>query len=168
MNEPAPLNDEDREDLVAFLDGELGGEAARAVEAKLHLDPAARAEAESLKRTWDLLDYLPRPQAPADFTHRTMEKLAPVRTKSVRLAIPGPRRRRPWFLGLVWAATLLLAVAGGYAGVSLLLPRDHGEQDLVRDLRLIENKRFYDHVDDLDFLRDLDQPDLFGDDAQGS
>ena len=40
-----------------------------------------------------------------------------------------------------------------------------GEKELVRDLRLIENKRFYDLVDDIDFLRQLDQPDLFGEET---
>jgi hypothetical protein len=34
----------------------------------------------------------------------------------------------------------------------------------VRDLRLIENKRLYDLVEDLEFLQALDDPDLFGDD----
>jgi anti-sigma factor RsiW len=167
MTLPNPLNEQERADLVAYLDGELAGEAARAVEARLQLDPSVRAEAESLRRTWDLLDYLPRPAAPLDFTHRTLEKLAPVRAQP-KAAPPAPRRGRRWLLGVGWAAAVLLAGAAGYAGVGLVAPRDRGDADVVRDLRLLDNKRYYDRCDDLDYLRDLDQPDLFGDDNTGS
>ena len=45
---------------------------------------------------------------------------------------------------------------------------DTTNEDLTRNLRVIENMRFYEHVDDLNFLKSLDQPDLFGDDASGS
>ncbi len=62
MADKQPLSEQEKADLVAYLDGELGGEAARSLEAKITLDPAARSEAETLKRTWDLLDYLPRPR----------------------------------------------------------------------------------------------------------
>jgi anti-sigma factor RsiW len=170
MTQQNPLNEQERADLVAYLDGELGGEAARAVEARLQLDPAVRAEAESLRRTWDLLDYLPKPAAPPDFTHRTLEKLAPVRAqpKAAATTPAAPRRGRRWLLGVAWAASVLLAAAAGYAGVGLFAPRDRGDADVVRDLRVLDNKRYYDHCDDLDFLRDLDQPDLFGDDTPGS
>jgi len=39
------------------------------------------------------------------------------------------------------------------------------DQQLVRDLRVIENHRLYEHVDDIQFLRELDDPDLFGEDS---
>jgi anti-sigma factor RsiW len=166
MSERDAQSEQQREELVAYLDGELTGQAARAVEAKLNHDPAARAEAESLKRTWDLLDFLPKPKAPTDFTNRTLAKLAPLRTQRSTASSP-PTGRRAWLLGVGWAAALLLAAAGGYAGVMWLGPRERGDQDLVRDLRLIENKRYYDRVDDLDFLRELDRSDLFRDDSRG-
>ena len=160
MSDKPPLSEQEKADLVAYLDGELGGEAARAVEARISLDPAVRAEAEALKRTWDLLDYLPRPEPSPSFTHRTLERLAPVRAK---LAVA--RKSRPWLVGAGWAAAVLAAVAAGYAGVGLAVkPAGSPDQDLTRDLRVIENKRYYDHVDDLDYLKLLDQPDLFGDD----
>ena len=57
-----PLKEEDREELVAYLDGELNEEAARQVEERISLDPKARAEADALKKAWDLLDYLPKPE----------------------------------------------------------------------------------------------------------
>lgn len=160
----SPLNENERADLVAFLDGELKGEAARSWEARLSLDSAARAEADALRRTWDLLDHLPRPEASVDFTHRTMERLAPVRPATLG-ARRGGRR-----LGLVvgWAASMALALGAGYLGGRAWTPREPGERELVRDLRVLENKRLYEAAGDIQFLRRLDHPDLFGDDGTGS
>jgi hypothetical protein len=169
MSNYPPLTPREREDLVAYLDGELTGEPARALEAKLSLNPEARAEAEALRRTWDLLDYLPRPEPSASFMEKTLSRALPVWS--------GPGKKssedtgRPWRIagfGVGWAAALALAAWGGYAGSNRLgrkppAPRGPGESELVRDLRLIENKRYYDLVEDLDFLRALDHPDLFGD-----
>lgn len=160
MTEPLRLSEQERADLVAYLDGELTGEAARAWEAKLSLNPAARAEAEALRRTWDLLDYLPPTTPSVSFTHRTVERLTPIRA--------GERRRgqrwRARSLGVGWAAALLVAGWAGYAGYNWFVPREPGDSELLHDLRLIENKRYYDLVEDLEFWQALDKPELFGDD----
>jgi anti-sigma factor RsiW len=161
----SPLNEKEQADLVAYLDGELTGEAARAMERKISLEPAYRAEADALKRTWDLLDYLPRSEPSVSFTQQTMSKLAPVVHKGDILQ---PLSRRSWrWAGWAagWAALLLLSSVAGYQVYQRSASRGLGEKDLVRDLRLIENMRFYDVVDDLEFLRELDQPDLFGADS---
>ena len=45
------------------------------------------------------------------------------------------------------------------------------DDQLVQDLYVIENARVYEHVDDIDFLHKLanpNDPDLFGDDSAGS
>jgi anti-sigma factor RsiW len=163
---PAPLNEKDRAELVAYLDGELPDEAARAMEARIALDPAVRAEAEALQRTWDLLDFLPRPEPSPSFTARTMSRVGPL-SRSAGLRAPRPWWKRLAFAG-GWAAAVLAAALGGYLGYGRLVPREPGDEELVRDLRLIENKRFYDMVGDIDFLNQLDDPDLFGEDASGS
>jgi anti-sigma factor RsiW len=166
MSKSSPLDEQERADLVAWLDGELEGEAARSLEAKLSLDPAARAEADALRRTWELLDYLPRPEPSASFTNRTLSRLAPAPAR--QRPTLWQRWRRP-VLGAGWAAALVLAAVGGYAGYNrFAAPPEPGERELVRDLRVIENKRYYDGVEDIDFLRALDQPDLFGDDGPGA
>ena len=169
-----PLSDEDRENLVAYLDGELDAKTARILEAKLHLDAEARAEAEALRRTWEMLDYLPRPEPTATFSSRTLERVTAAQLQT--LALPAEQRRWPyWVLGAGWAAALLLAGTLGFAGVNWLTksqpaphreaPRIDVDQLLVRELRLMENKRLYEWVDDLSFLRQLDDPDLFGDES---
>ncbi len=164
MTEPPHMTEQEQADLVAYLDGELTGEAARAVETKLSLQPLARAEADSLRRTWELLDHLPRPQPSPSFTHRTLERLTPVQANERRRW----QRWRTRCIGLGWAAAMLLAGWGGYAGYNWFVPREPGERELLHDLRLIENKRYYDLVEDLDFWRALDKPELFGDDPASS
>jgi anti-sigma factor RsiW len=160
------LSDDERAELVAYLDGEAAGDARRAVEAKLSLDENWRAEAESLKRTWDLLDFLPRPEPTPDFTQRTTSKLNPIR----RQGGPGAGGLNPtvrWLLIGAWAAALLVAALSGYFGSRAALQSGPGEAELTRDLRIIENKQRYDLIDDFEFLTDLDDPDLFGDDDGG-
>ncbi len=164
MTDPANLNEKERNDLVAYLDGELHGEAARELERKLHLLPAVRAEADALRRTWELLDFLPRPEPSTSFTHRTVERLSPVRAGEDRRG----RRWRSLGLGLTWAAGLLVSGWAGYAGYNWLVPRQPGERELIHDLRIIENKRLYERMEDLDFWRALEAPDLFGDESSNT
>ena len=130
-----PLTEAEQADLVAFLDGELKGEAARLVETKVNLDPVWREEAAAHKRAWDMLDFLPKSEP------------TPV----------GPSRAWMWWSGGVGAAAL-----GGWSACRAMMPVGPGERELVRDLRLIENKRVYERVDDFDFLEALAHPDLFG------
>ena len=167
-----PLNDEDRENLVAYLDGELDAQAARGLEARLNLDAEARAEAEALRRTWEMLDYLPRPEPTATFSSRTLQRVA----APEKLATKSSRRAwRPWALRAGWAAALLVAGTLGFAGVSWFsarkptpaepAPRIDVDPVLARDLRLLENQRLYELVGDIRFLRELDDPELFGDDG---
>src|SRR5690242_13523120 len=79
MSKRANLSDDDWAQVTAYLDGELEGGAARSVEAKLNKDAAVRAEAEALQKTWEMLDYLPQPQASPAFTNRTLERVSVLR-----------------------------------------------------------------------------------------
>lgn len=160
----ADMNEQEREDLIAFLDGELDEEKSRTVEARLTLDTAFRAEADAMKQAWGLLDYLPQPEAPIDFTNRTLEKL---NLQQMRSSILAERKLRPgWLPGFAWAAAVLLAVlAGGGLAAVLWKPQANPEElhsNMVRYLGVIEKLHLYEHVDDFDFLQKLDQPDLFG------
>src|SRR5262249_45250679 len=135
MGELAPLNDDEQAELVAYLDGELDEQAARGVEARLNPDPRARAEADALKRTWELLDYLPSPSPSPGSTHRTVERI---------VAPPPAAGRWRWrLIGLGWAAALLLCGLGGYAAVMHFYPKAPTAEEMAPDLRVIENKRYY-------------------------
>lgn len=159
----ASLSDEDRANLTAYLDGELDEETAHTLEAKLSQDPEARAEVEALRQAWGMLDYLPRASPSTTFTHRTMELLSLERRPAVETGRM-PLKRRGWPGRLAWtAAVLLAAVAGYWASTALLAPSTPDvDEPLVRQLRLIERWRDYETIDDIEFLKGLDDPDLFG------
>jgi anti-sigma factor RsiW len=175
MANVSPLSDQDRENLVAYLDGELHGAEAAALEAKLNLNPGARAEAETLRRTWQLLDYLPRPEPSLTFTQATLTRISALRPVSAARSIPTGRR---WLFGIGWAAAILVAGITGFAaskrmpaGADRSEPSSVSvEEELKRDFDVIENLALYKNVDGLPFLEslaDADDPDLFGDDTIG-
>jgi anti-sigma factor RsiW len=177
MAKPSSLTAQDRDNLVAYLDGELDERTARALEAKLSRDPQARSEAEALKRTFNLLDYLPRGEASSQFASRTLDRLSTVQPATIAASDPeqasgqaraaqGPRH---WFQIAGWSCALLAAAMMGYFGTRSYwlhkrpaLPADV-DAALVQDLRLMENKKLYDRVDDVNFLRALDVSGLFND-----
>ena len=57
---PDPVNDEAqlREELVAYLDGELDGEQSRRIEQRAAAEPEARRMLQELDRAWHMLDEL--------------------------------------------------------------------------------------------------------------
>jgi anti-sigma factor RsiW len=159
----AELNEQDREELISYLDGELDEEKSREVEARLTLDVSFRAEADALKQAWGMLDYLPQPEPPIDFTNRTLEKLSLQQMRS-SLDHKAPVRRR-WGK-LAWVAAALLAAGAGLGMAAYLwAPRSESAElhtNMTRYLGVIEKLHLYEHVDEFDFLEKLDHPDLFG------
>src|SRR5262249_36545992 len=138
----------------------------------LNLNPSARQEAEGLRRAWELLDYLPRPEPSPTFSSKTLERISVFRPAASR----GLRSEwKPWAYGLGWAAAILLAGTIGFGTVDFFMRRTRPPQradiiqpadldaQLIRDLRVIDNQRLYEHVGDIHFLRELADPDLFGD-----
>ncbi len=151
-DDAAPQADPFDADLVAYLDGELDPIAARKVEVRLATDPAARAKAAALKKTFDLLDYLPRTEPSPTFTTRTLDKIPAMKSGSTPIqaqtqpGVHGPGSLAsasssvPVFLSTgalslspavparkwLWAAGILVAVAGfavaGYFGAAALRP----------------------------------------------
>jgi anti-sigma factor RsiW len=57
---PDPTQLPEDSDLVAYLDGELAGEAAASVDDQLAKNPKLRKQAEQYRKTFDLLDHLRR------------------------------------------------------------------------------------------------------------
>ncbi len=178
-------------ELVAYLDGEQDQQASERTGGKISLDPTIRAEADALKKTWDLLDYLPRPEPSPNFTERTLSHVEPV-APSAAIAVSPTRsgtaierdrassdaaaiQRAPRRLKrkMAVAAGWLLAI--GAAGVSGYFIRafivdyrqdmDRQEKDakMFSQGGLLQNLHYYRHIDDLKFLMELDDPELFGD-----
>src|SRR4051812_6206828 len=116
MPDPLPLTDADRDELVAYLDGELDADGQQRVEARLGQNPHVRAEADSLRRAWEMLDYLPRPEPSQDFTERTLTRVSAVRSATLRTAAAAgmPWCRQPALAYAAWAAAVFVSLALGY------------------------------------------------------
>lgn len=176
------------DELVAFLDGELDPQDNEVVEAKISRDPNVRAQADALKKTWELLDHLPRPEPTPNFTERTVSRIEPVgrsgsrvsangptsahsrsaitpaqsAAATVTLPAPPPRRRLPaLFTWFVFAALTGLL---GYFVHAQIVRWDQQELDakILSESRMLQDVQRYRYVDDLAFLQALDNPELFG------
>jgi anti-sigma factor RsiW len=166
-----PLNEDEKAELVAYLDGELDDVATQAVEAKIATNADARAELDALKQTWGMLDYLPKASASPNFTNRTMERLS-LEKIGGKKTMPMSGRRFAWLRRTGWAAAVLCALVGGYFAALYFWPAPQppepipdADRPLIRYLRIAEKWRYYENADDLEFVKKLNQADLFGDDA---
>jgi anti-sigma factor RsiW len=163
-----PLTDDEKAELVAYLDGELDDAGTQAVEAKIATNADARAELDAMKQTWGMLDFLPKASPSPNFTHRTMERLS-LEKVGPKKALPVPASRS-WPMRVGWAAAILIALGGGYLiSVNTFrapTPEPISETDLplLRNLRIAEKWRYYENADDLEFVKKLTSPDLFGED----
>ena len=165
MTEPEHPDDSlEKEELYSsYLDGELTEEEAREFEAKLASSPEERANFQAMKKTWEMLDYLPKPDVTMAFTAKTMEKMKALSNPTVAIKEYSYGDR-----GLLIAAALLVLFAGGF-GVGSLSFNDTTRIDteLVNNLRLYENKNLYEQIENIEFLKKLDAPDLFGQEPSG-
>ena len=131
MPQIARLTADDRDDLVAYLDGELDDDAGDRIERALAASPVARHEVEMLTRTWDLLDLLPAADPDRSFTERT---LAAAKAQEVRTPLadrPAARLARRVGLAAIWTAAVAAAAAVGFQAARRWVPRE--TDPVVRD-----------------------------------
>ena len=118
------LNDRDRENLTAYLDGELDAKAAQELEAKINLDPDAPKRSKRSRQTWSLLDYLPKVTPSTGFTHRTMERLSLEKMgHALSYDSRARRRMRFWVKTAGWSFGLLLMLGAGFGLGQVLFPK---------------------------------------------
>lgn len=174
-----PDDDLPEEDLVAYLDGELDADEAGEIEGKLARDNVTRTHAEKLRKTYDLLDYLPKPEPSPTFASRTLTKLDAVavppagvsgtaKTTGLSPALSNsaamPRHSGGWLTFLAWSVAALAAAAIGYFGHLLAKPHLEAKTTppAMQQVRLLEELPLFLGVDDIAFLKALDEsPDLF-------
>jgi len=154
------LNPEDRANLAAYIDGELTENESRAIATKLSLSPVARREVESLKKTWELLEFLPRPKASLVFSERTLTSVRALESR----ASSWNETAGDW---LVQAAKLAVCLLVAVATLSLgfTLTRwawPDPAARLVRDLSIAEHLDEYKEVGSFEFLEELAKSKEFG------
>jgi anti-sigma factor RsiW len=159
MAENPPIDSDSlHEELTAYLDGELDAESVRRVEERLARDSTYQAELQRLERAWGLLDRLPRATVNDSFTQTTIEMVAVAASReadAVRTGLPGRRRRQQ----LVGLAGVLAALAIGFGIGHSMWPNPN--QQLLQDLEVLQNFERYYQVDSIDFLRMLEDQNLF-------
>ncbi len=154
MEKITRFTSEEREDLAAYLDGELDEKRAAEIELKLTRSEYARREVEILSRTWDMLGLLPQPNVSGEFSRKTMaiarQAEEPQFYDKSKDAIRWGRRVA-CLSG--WGMALCLAASMGYQITNRLIPDK--SRMLVEELPIIENLDNYREIGDVEFLRQL-------------
>jgi anti-sigma factor RsiW len=161
------ITDEDREDLTAYLDGEADPKTRARIESRLNSDPALRAEADALKKAWEMLDHLSRTEPSPTFTSQTLDRLSAIRpTIATTMVLPVSTRRMPWSLLLTAVAAMVIGWGATNAWIKSKSekPLDLDDPVLVKELRLVENLPLYLAVENMEYLQALDQSERFGPD----
>ena len=137
-----------REELIAYLDGELSADRVAAVEEQLSSNAEVRSDLQQLSAVWDCLDELPRTTVDEKFTSSTVEMVALSAERDLHARRAGAPRR--WLLLASACAVLTLA---GYALAVMVWP--NADDRLLIDLPVVANLDLYQQVDNVDFLRRL-------------
>ncbi len=159
MEKTLRLSADQREDLVAYLDGELPDATAQQIDLVLARSEVARHEVEALARTWEMLDVLPTPKAPPEFTERTMTTLKVAE-------VPFDITEQPWFAVLkrgalvaVWVVALGLSGWVGYQTTNKWI--SNPSRQMLEDLPTLQKLDLYQEVETMDFLNRLQRSQLF-------
>jgi anti-sigma factor RsiW len=158
------LSADQRDDLVAYLDGELPDGQAQAIDQVLAQSEVARHEVEALARTWEMLDALPTPKASDEFVERTMTTLKVGE-------VPYNITEQPWFAYVkrgavvaVWFAALGLSGWLGFQITTRWIPNE--QEQILEDLPLLQRFDAYQEVQSLDFLEQLNRSGEFNTSAE--
>jgi anti-sigma factor RsiW len=124
FDEPEEANDPQLTELVAYLDGELSEEASNRLERQLAENPPLRGYAETLDRTWQLLDTLGEATASGEFTQKTLASLSAISHEEFADQMPSSKRGTDW-VRKIPATRIVLWTLAGFLGssVGLLLGR---------------------------------------------
>ncbi len=153
MDRALRLNAEQRDNLVAYLDGELEENTTQYIDQVLAKSEVARHEVEALARTWELLDLLPKPNASETFTERTLTTL---KVSELRTNVTD----QPWFayvrkgaVAAVWLVVLTAAAMLGFVVTSRWIPNPNDE--LLADVKLLKHLDKYLEADSMSFVDEL-------------
>ena len=150
----ARLSPEQRENLAAYLDGELEETATQEIERILAISEVARHEVDMLSRTWDMLNSLPTHKASEEFTQKTISSMRAAERTGPGLASQSVRQnaRRGAVLA-IWAAILVVCGYAGFSATHDWVPNE--TEQLLDDYEVINNLDKLQEVGSIDFLQVL-------------
>ncbi|MGB9689414.1 hypothetical protein [Thermogutta sp.] len=152
-----------REDLVAYLDGELSAEEAARIERLINEDPEVRSELQRLAETWDWLNVLERPTVDEDFTRTTIEMVARSAVSEIQEKTESRRKSFALFAAVGVLGTIVCLLVGYAIAFSLWT---NPNQWLLEHYAVIQNQDLYRHVESVRFLRMLKENGLFVEDEE--
>ncbi|MEM9704256.1 MAG: hypothetical protein AAF907_17585, partial [Planctomycetota bacterium] len=144
------LDPESRGDLVAYLDDELPPGRRAEIDDLLADNAVARKELDSLRKTWDLLEAIPKETANPSFTAATMAAVTAERPVIDKLGGDAGAASRRIFVILAWLA---IPAVWGYAATFVttrLVPGGHDRA--VRDYEVLRDLDLYEQVGSVEFL----------------
>lgn len=148
------LSPAERANLVAYIDGELNDAESRAIATKLTMSVSARRELEALEKTWELLEYLPRPQASPELMARTLTQVELLAGRGDRLLTLADFAARRALRLLVLAVSALVTLALAYVVTRWVWPDPTNR--LIQNLSLAQHLDEYLDVGSFRFLEQLD------------
>jgi hypothetical protein len=156
------LSSEQRDDLTAYLDGELDDAAAREIEQVLSNSEVARHDVDMLSRTWDLLGVLPTVKASEEFSRKTLSMVRGAEKPSSLALSPAARRnvRRGVTLA-VWGAGLAACGLVAFLATYRWMPNEADQ--LLDDFDILVRLDDYTEIGDGKFLKTLQSKGTFAD-----
>jgi anti-sigma factor RsiW len=155
MEKLTRLTTEQRDNLTAYLDGELDEDGTRQIESVLAGSTVARSDVERLAKTYELLDLLPRPKASGEFTEKTLQTARLGEVKADIRDSVWYRQGRRIVRWASWAALLFAVSCISYAVARYRAPR---QDDLQLDnFEVIRQLDEYEKAKDVQFLERLSQ-----------
>lgn len=161
--EQSRLSPSQRSNLVAYLDGELAPEQSEELDRVLARSHTARREVDLLTRTWEMLDLLPHPRVPEDFSTRTLERIETEAVQQQLRSATWLRSGRRAALSAAWLLSVAVAALVGFVAMHWW-PSD--SRALLEDLPVIEDLDQYRAVGDFEFLQQLHRQGEFRSDVQ--
>jgi hypothetical protein len=148
------LTPDERANLVAYLDHELGEAERDAIATKLAHSPTARRELEALKRTWEMLDHLPVSQASPSLISRTLTQALDFVGTEERIAGGARRLWKGFVPAILWFCLFVGSLSLGFVLTRWLIPNPTAR--LARHLSVAEHLDEYESVGGFEFLELLE------------
>ncbi len=158
------VDSSDQDDLVAYLDGEVDDHQRERIEQRLATDDKYRQLLVRLQSTWQLLDRLPTAQADESFTKTTIAMVATQFDAATDQPVPAALTKEKTRRRLLKLAALAAVAVVGFLLVAV--PSALRQRAEIRDLPVIENAELYRFTENIEFLRMLDDANLFDDEDE--